>query len=472
MVSRVKRGPARQARRGATASAVGVAIAAWLAVSGARVEAAPAIRLDARNAVPQCVTPARLMAFLGERNSNLDPRFRDIARWYKHFGEAWRVRWDYAFFQMAVETNYLKFHRPDGKQGDVDPRQNNFAGIGTTGGGVPGDRFPDVKTGVHAQIQHLVAYSGERLAAPIAPRTQLKQDIIIEQSLRLGRTVTFEDLARRWAVDRNYARTIEYVATQYRSRYCTEAAAEHPAATFQPPVPRPARRDLYLKYTPPSGLGGPKPSKLAGPETETEPQAEVLPWGTVAKPPEDDQSSLPEATPVPAPPPAAKPATLHAPEPAHRPPVRTIWSRGDKPANPIPEKNEPLVAVNRRDAGSFAPTSASEEEISLPLFRIAPAMMEPSRLGGPPPDTLAPKSADVAPCRVMSASFGGSKTLLLKASVEGETRLTALTVLDGFERSMVDTYTRANGIKAELVGEYPSQEQALADAEANCTTKR
>ena len=49
---------------------------------------------------------------------------------------------------MAIETNFLTYKRPNGDWGDVDPKQNNFAGIGTTGGGVPGDRFPDVKTGV------------------------------------------------------------------------------------------------------------------------------------------------------------------------------------------------------------------------------------------------------------------------------------------------------------------------------------
>ena len=35
----------------------------------------------------------------------------------------------------------------------------NFAGIGTTGGGVPGNSYPDVRTGVRAQIQHLKAYA-------------------------------------------------------------------------------------------------------------------------------------------------------------------------------------------------------------------------------------------------------------------------------------------------------------------------
>ncbi len=52
------------------------------------------------------------------------------------------MRWDYAFFQMAVETNFLSFKRGDGSWGDVKPAQNNFAGFGTTGGGVPGDSYP------------------------------------------------------------------------------------------------------------------------------------------------------------------------------------------------------------------------------------------------------------------------------------------------------------------------------------------
>ena len=59
----------------------------------------------------------------------------------------------------------------NGRWGDVNPKQNNFAGLGTTGGGVPGDSYPDVNTGVLAQIQHLVVYSGERIDDPVGART-------------------------------------------------------------------------------------------------------------------------------------------------------------------------------------------------------------------------------------------------------------------------------------------------------------
>ena len=119
------------------------------------------------------------MRHLLERTRDLDPRFRDIAGYYKLHGEALGIRWDYAFYQMLLETNYLSYKTDSGRRGDVDPRQNNFAGIGTTGGGVPGDSFPDVSTGVLAQMQHLIAYSGERVAKPLAPRTREKQDDII-----------------------------------------------------------------------------------------------------------------------------------------------------------------------------------------------------------------------------------------------------------------------------------------------------
>ena len=87
-------------------------------------------------------------------------------------------------------------------------------------------------------------------------------------------------------------------------------------------------------------------------------------------------------------------------------------------------------------------------------------------LAGPPPAPAAPQLS--GKCRVLTASYGGKKTLLVRAVSNGETRLTALTVLDGFEKSMFDIYAKANAPDAELIGEYPSKDDALADARANC----
>ena len=180
----------------------------------------PEIRTSAKNRVPPCVTPERLMHFLRSRHETLPVRYVDIGRYYRDHGERLGVRWDYAFFQMLLETNYLKFRTSTGK-GDVDPRQNNFAGLGTTGGGVPGEAFPDVSTGVLAQIQHLVAYSGERVEQPVGRRTRDMQDGIIHKSRALKRPVTFRDLTWRWAMDRRYGASIESIADRFRDAYCS-----------------------------------------------------------------------------------------------------------------------------------------------------------------------------------------------------------------------------------------------------------
>lgn len=63
------------------------------------------------------------------------------------------VKVEVAFAQAMKETNFLKYG------GDVSIGQYNFAGIGATGGGVKGNSFADVRTGIRAQVQHLKAYA-------------------------------------------------------------------------------------------------------------------------------------------------------------------------------------------------------------------------------------------------------------------------------------------------------------------------
>lgn len=58
-----------------------------------------------------------------------------------------------AFRQAMKETGYLRYG------GNVKIEQFNFAGIGSTGAGVSGTSYPDVRTGIRAQIQHLKAYA-------------------------------------------------------------------------------------------------------------------------------------------------------------------------------------------------------------------------------------------------------------------------------------------------------------------------
>ena len=76
-----------------------------------------------------------------------------FATMYYEEARAEGVRPEVAFVQTMKETGWLQFG------GDASIEQFNFAGLGTTGGGVPGNSYPDVRTGIRAQIQHLKAYA-------------------------------------------------------------------------------------------------------------------------------------------------------------------------------------------------------------------------------------------------------------------------------------------------------------------------
>ncbi|MEZ5817850.1 MAG: glucosaminidase domain-containing protein [Hyphomicrobiaceae bacterium] len=349
--------PCRLLKR--TPAGVGVAAVAMLlaAVGGATTTEAgslPEIRTSSRNRVPSCVTPARMMRFLADRNPGMQAKFRNIATYYKAHGERLAVRWDYAFFQMIVETNYLLF-RTETRRGDVSPSQNNFAGIGTTGGGVPGDSFPDVSTGVLAQMQHLIAYSGEWVEKPVARRTREKQSDIISASRRLRRAVTFQDLAGRWAVDRRYGRTIASIAELYRKRFCT------------------------------------------GRQVEPEPETPTAPNEVTAQVP-------------------------------RRAPATAVASASGTGTGSLPHgpQGERLTA---------APARASRPSL---------------------------------PCKVFTASYGGTKNVLIRRRVGDEIHFTALQVLDGREQGLTEAFIRSHALGGIALGEFANRDAALASAFHRC----
>lgn len=83
------------------------------------------------------------------------PTIEAFCQIYLEEAEAEGVRAEVAFCQAMKETGFLKY------KGDVKIEQYNFAGIGATGGGEPGDSFGTVRNGIRAQIQHLKAYASK-----------------------------------------------------------------------------------------------------------------------------------------------------------------------------------------------------------------------------------------------------------------------------------------------------------------------
>lgn len=109
-----------------------------------------------------------------------------LAKIFLEEGEREGVRGDGAFCQSLIETGYFRFG------GDVQPNQHNYAGLGATGG-VSGISFPDDRTGIRAQIQHLKSY---------ASTDNLIQDCVDPRYkyVKKGCVPTFEQLSGKWAV--------------------------------------------------------------------------------------------------------------------------------------------------------------------------------------------------------------------------------------------------------------------------------
>lgn len=469
------------------------AACAALSLSAATAYAAPPeIRTSAENAVPRCVTPKRLIAFVKARTPHLDARYATIAELYKRHGETWHVRWDYAFFQMAVETNFLSYKKGDGDWGDVNPKQNNFAGLGTTGGGVPGDSYPNMDTGVLAQIQHLVVYSGERIADPVGARTKLKQDDILESIASRNGHTTFADLSRRWAADRHYGASIEWVANSYRDAYCQNPEPE--PAEEAAIAPKPKKRMAAVEpLAPAAALGGPEPAveqpvidqpaaEAALPEPATANDAEPPKTPTVKSAPVrtiwSADASVSELSVEDAAKPTAPQVVRKArivPVPARKP---AATAAGEPIAGTVAETSSPAEAADSNPA-SIEPAAGSERAAELETATAAaaelpsaPAEARPFAFAGalavPAPAPEARAVADDGKCRVLTASYGGKKVFLVRSLAAAETRYTVLTVLEGFERSMLDTYFKAHAPGGSSVGEFESKDAALAKAKELC----
>ncbi len=214
--------------------------------SAVHAAALPRILAGTDNPVPKCVAPAALMDFVAARNARhsppraIEPRFANLAALYQRIGQCVArppaqcvaVRWDYAFFQMLIETNYLTFRRPDGAPAGVPASDNNFAGVGATVPGRPGEHFKDVATGVLAHLQHVLMYSTTRIPDPVAKRTRQVQDDVQDIMRRLHRPVTFADLAREWTgTDKNaYGTMMQQLAEKYAANYCGAPGRAHSAS--------------------------------------------------------------------------------------------------------------------------------------------------------------------------------------------------------------------------------------------------
>lgn len=389
----------------------------------------PPIRTSGANHVADCATPGRLTAYLRERNPKLDRRYEGLAAEYMRHGEALGVRWDYAFFQMILETGSLAYG------GDVRPEQNNFAGLGATGRGVRGESFKDISTGARAHLEHLVLYSGDRVADPVAERTRNIQawGVLTDWQKKISRPITFSDLASKWAPgSRRYASDMQTIAVRFFDGACRQPDPVMAAVERAPETAQAAKKAMTASAAPAAGKGA-QPGKAAA--------AVVTPAasGTKAKA-------------------SAATAAMSA-----APPVTVL--------NPAPSEEAKVeaAAVGSGSAGASAKGSADVVEVAaLPGGLSGAGKSAPQAEKKPEKKTDKKEAASPGKCRVWTASYGGAKAIIIKAEADKTVNYTVLDVNEGAEKREAEAYINAYAKGGKSVGEFPSQALALEKAFELC----
>lgn len=144
-------------------------------------------------------TEGQMINFINKRNPNpkLNCTVRDIVHLYYVEGGREGIRPDIALCQAIKETGTWAYG------GDVVPEQNNYCGLGTTGGGVKGEFFPTPQIGVRAHIQHLLSYASKRppKVEIVDPRYELIKKF---RPQIFGKLTNWTDLNGVWAVPGNH----------------------------------------------------------------------------------------------------------------------------------------------------------------------------------------------------------------------------------------------------------------------------
>ena len=144
-------------------------------------------------------TQEQMVNYINKRNPapKLNCTVRDIVHLY--YVEAGRegIRPDITICQAIKETGVW------GYGGDVVPEQNNFCGLGTTGGGVKGAYFATPQLGVRAHVQHLLSYTSKRppKVEIVDPRYELIKKF---RPQIFGKLTKWTELNGVWAVPGNH----------------------------------------------------------------------------------------------------------------------------------------------------------------------------------------------------------------------------------------------------------------------------
>ena len=140
-------------------------------------------------------TQGQMINYIKKRNPNtkINCTVEQLVNLYYVEGDREGIRPDIALCQAIKETGVWNYG------GDVIPEQNNYCGLGTTGGGVKGAFFETPQLGVRAHIQHLLAYTSKR--PPKVEIVDPRYDLIKNFRPQIfGKLTKWTELNGMWAV--------------------------------------------------------------------------------------------------------------------------------------------------------------------------------------------------------------------------------------------------------------------------------
>jgi hypothetical protein len=152
-----------------------------------------------RIATPGHTTAENMNDFLVANHPEALTKFPNLAQIYIEEARAEGINHDLAFAQMCVETRFLHFGGP------IAADDYNFASLGDLQ--AEWAKFPDLRTGIRAQIQQLKAYASidPLVQECVAPRFEV---------VKRGVAPTIRQLNGRWSADNQYAVKLAAVMRQ------------------------------------------------------------------------------------------------------------------------------------------------------------------------------------------------------------------------------------------------------------------
>ena len=396
----------------------------------------PDIKVSATNRVPACATPGRMMDYLKSRNSEIDPRYGGIATEYMRIGETLGIRWDFAFYQMIIETGSLTY-RNGSRSGDVKPAQNNFAGLGATGGGETGESFKDIASGVRGHIEHLLLYAGDKVDNPVADRTRKVQEwgVLTPWHAKFTRPISFTDLAAKWSPGSNsYGKMLEAIADKFADDFCSkpdprpelvaEARGQQAKTADAKPVERPSGAELAQRAID-DGRAQDQARSGLGVQSSTKPS---MPFRMLNSPSEP-ATQLTETAQIETP---AKPKETEVRAEAKAKVPATTGAVAAKPSTPAEKAPMRVASAAGAAAKPFEPPAAGQK------------------------------------CKVWTASYGGQKAMIISHLVDKVLNYTVLDVNEGAESREAEAFIAAYAKEGKKIGEFASQSQALDKAFELC----